>query len=557
MKNVFKAIQNRIKYKIEYNKRLNYARKSNVLSNDERMRQINEVWEKKILISVITPLYNTQEFYLRDLISSLEKQTYSNWELCLADASDSEHPYVETICKKAEDSDCRIRYFRLGRNGGIADNTNQCLQIARGEYIGLLDHDDILHEAALYEVAKEIERTGADFLYSDEVKFHEDIKTATDFNFKNTFSKDELRSHNYICHFTVFRKSLLDENGVLFRKEYDGSQDHDLFLRLTEKAKRIVHIPKVLYFWRVHEQSVSMNLDSKSYAVDAAIRAVQEQLDRTGESGTVESNLPYRTIYRIRYLLKPSKVSVIYWTDKKWEEDEKKHAIEEVISKTEGQEYEILIPVFDKEDESESIVKMIKVRQVYVVQHRISAILNQLTEKSCGEEIVYLYRGCKPRNREWLQEMQMYVQRTDIGVVGAKLYSSDGKIYSGGVGFDWRRENPIIHFCHGEEGTQQGYEAMLHLVRNVMAVSQECFMIKKNTWEILQGYSDDAEGYEVIDFCLKAQMKGLNNVWTCFSELDITEGYFKTESKKVVMKWEKQLRDIESINVNLLLLKLV
>ncbi len=248
-------------------------RSLHVITRRQRYWQKRHVFKNPVKFSIITPLYNTPKRYLVELIRSLERQTYPNWELCLADGSDKEHSYVKKICQRWCKKDARIIYTKLKENKGISQNTNACIKISSGQYFGLLDHDDILHESALFEMMMQISRHNADFLYSDEAKFSGNIKDAKDFNFKPGFGKDELRSHNYICHFTVFSRELLHKIGQIYRPEFDGSQDHDMVLRLTEKARRIVHIPKVLYYWRVHPESVSMNLSSKNYAVDAAIRA--------------------------------------------------------------------------------------------------------------------------------------------------------------------------------------------------------------------------------------------------------------------------------------------
>lgn len=258
---VLRAIRDHYRKKREEEKFRNRVRSLHLISDGERENQKNRKFLAPVSFSIITPLYNTPENYLRELLESLQKQTYPKWQLCLADGSDKEHEYVGEICREYASKDSRICYEVLEENKGISENTNECLKFATVDYIGLLDHDDILHESALYEMMKVIEEEKADFLYSDEVKFSGKIEDASDFNFKPGFGKDELRAHNYICHFTVFKKSLLDQIGQAYRPEFDGSQDHDMVLRLTEKAEKIVHIPKVLYYWRVHPQSVSMNLD--------------------------------------------------------------------------------------------------------------------------------------------------------------------------------------------------------------------------------------------------------------------------------------------------------
>lgn len=231
--------------------------------NEERRRREEEaVFPHMVKFSILVPLYNTPKEYLTAMLDSVIAQTYQNWELCLADGSDvghadgsdSGHAYVGEICREYQKADrerCggreRIIYQKLERNEGISGNTNRCLALATGEYIGLFDHDDILHPSVLYEYAKAINEQGADYLYCDETTFkNNDIDKMLTMHFKPDYAIDNLRANNYICHFSVFHRHLLD-GSELFRTKYDGSQDHDMILRLTDKAKKVVHVPKLMY----------------------------------------------------------------------------------------------------------------------------------------------------------------------------------------------------------------------------------------------------------------------------------------------------------------------
>ena len=230
------------------------------------------------LISILVPLYNTPEKFLREMIESVLVQTYGNFELCLADGSDEEHSFVGDICKDYASKDKRVVYKKLEKNEGISGNTNRCVELSTGEYIGLFDHDDILHPSALYEYVKVINEQNADYIYCDEITFEgESINDMITLHFKPDYAIDTLRANNYICHFSVFKRSLLKET-ELFRKEYDGSQDHDMILRLTSLAENVVHVPKILYYWRSHPGSVASDISAKYYAIDAAKRAVQNHL---------------------------------------------------------------------------------------------------------------------------------------------------------------------------------------------------------------------------------------------------------------------------------------
>ena len=230
----------------------------------------------------MVPLYNTPTEFLVQMIDSVTAQTYGGWELCLADGSGTEHAFVGQLCKEYTDKDSRILYKKLEKNEGISGNTNQCLQMATGDYIGLFDHDDILHPEALFEYMKVIEEQGADYIYCDETTFKgNDINHMLTMHFKPDYAPDNLRANNYICHFSVFKRTLL-EGTELFRTKFDGSQDHDMILRLTDKAEKVVHVPRLLYYWRSHAGSVASNINAKSYAIEAARGAVADHLKQHG-----------------------------------------------------------------------------------------------------------------------------------------------------------------------------------------------------------------------------------------------------------------------------------
>ena len=230
----------------------------------------------------------------------------------MADGSDNEHGEVEKICLSYVRKDQRILYQKLDKNLGISGNTNACLDMASGDYIGLFDHDDLLHPAALYDVMHAICDQGADFVYTDEATFlSPDISKIITMHFKPDYAPDNLRANNYICHFTVFSRKVLKKAGR-FRSEYDGSQDHDMILRLTAQAAKIVHIPKILYYWRSHPQSVAMNINAKNYAADAGKNAVKDSIERMGYRADVDSSWAFPVIYRIQYEIKVKlKISII------------------------------------------------------------------------------------------------------------------------------------------------------------------------------------------------------------------------------------------------------
>ncbi len=239
-------------------------------------QQRGERFDRMVKISILVPLWNNQREFQIQMLESVMNQTYQNWELCLADGSDEEHGYIGEICREyAARADGRIVYRKLDKNGGISGNTNECLKLATGEYIGLFDQDDILHPCALYEYVKVINEEGADYIYCDETTFKGDsIDNMITLHFKPDFAPDNLRANNYICHFSVFSRKLL-EGTELFRSGFDGSQDHDMILRLTASAKKVVHVPKLLYYWRSHKASTASDISAKPYAIAAAKGAVR------------------------------------------------------------------------------------------------------------------------------------------------------------------------------------------------------------------------------------------------------------------------------------------
>ena len=293
--------------KLNYKKRERAAMKQFGTDSfpDEAQRKLEceTVFPRMVKISILVPLWNNQREFQIEMLDSVMNQTYANWELCLADGSDAEHSYIEEICKEyAKRADGRIVYKKLEKNGGIAGNTNECLKLATGEYIGLFDQDDILHPSVLYEYVKAINEQGADYLYCDETTFKSgDINKMLTMHFKPDFAPDNLRANNYICHFSVFSRELLDVY-ELFRPKFDGSQDHDMILRLTDNAKKIVHVPRLMYYWRSHAGSVASGIDAKPYAIQAAKGAVAEHLRKHGyDHFQITSTKAFETIFRIRY----------------------------------------------------------------------------------------------------------------------------------------------------------------------------------------------------------------------------------------------------------------
>jgi GT2 family glycosyltransferase len=491
---------------------------------EEIKAQKETVFPKNILFSILVPLYNTPEVFLREMIDSVVSQTYENWELCLADGSDADHAYVEQIVKGYGDD--RIRYERLTENLGISGNTNKCFEMAKGDYIGLFDHDDILHPTALYEYMKVICDKGADYIYCDETTFSgKSIDHMITLHFKPDFAPDNLRANNYICHFSVFSKELVDKCGT-FRTEFDGSQDHDMILRLTKAATNIVHVPKILYYWRSHAGSVASDINAKSYAIDAAKGAVAAHLTACGFSGfKIESSRAFETIFRIRYALTGHPLVSILIPNKDHTEDLRR-CIESITDRTSYDNYEIIViennSVTDEIKEYYETLKMhprIKVVS-YEGDFNYSAVNNFGASFAEGEYIILLNNDTEVITRNWIEELLMYAQRDDVGAVGCMLYYPDYTIQHAGIvlGMGAHRTAGHSHYKMAKENL--GYMGRLCYAQNVSAVTGACLMVKKKLFDEVGGLSEDlAVALNDVDFCLKLRKKGLLNVFTPFAEL--------------------------------------
>lgn len=311
---------------------------------EQAKKERETVFPRMVKISILVPLWNNDREFQVQMLESVMNQTYGNWELCLADGSDEAHAYIGEISREyAAKSQGRIVYKHLEKNGGIAGNTNACLQMATGEYVGLLDQDDVLHPSVLYEYVKAINEQGADYLYCDETTFKgNDIDHMLTMHFKPDYAPDNLRANNYICHFSVFARGLLEGN-ELFRPKFDGSQDHDMILRLTDRAEKIVHVPRLMYYWRSHSGSVASGIGAKPYAIAAAKGAVAEHLRGHGyEHFKIESTRAFETIFRIRYqIMGTPKISVII--PNKDHVEDLQRCIESIRQKSTYDNYEIIV----------------------------------------------------------------------------------------------------------------------------------------------------------------------------------------------------------------------
>ncbi|MBR4473206.1 MAG: glycosyltransferase family 2 protein [Oscillospiraceae bacterium] len=531
-----------------------------LFSEGELATQRSDCFPRAIRFSIAVPLYNTPEKLLRAMIESVLAQTYAIWELCMADGSDAAHVGVERVCREYAEKDKRIRYQKLEKNFGISANTNACLEMSTGDYIGLLDHDDLLHPAALHEVMRAICEKNADFVFTDESHFYELPEDVYLPHFKPVYAPDNLLSNNYICHFTIFKRTLLNEAG-LFDSACDGSQDHDMVLRLTEKAERIAHIPEILYYWRAHRGSVAEDPGVKSYTVEAGVWAVQKSLARRGIEGKVEPVKPGMTYYRIRYAIKGMpRVSVLIPNYEHMEE--LKTCLDSVFKKTTWSNYEIVIvennstspELFDYYEKLQKERKNVRV-VVWQGRFNYSAVNNFGVSFCTGEYLLLLHNDTKVITPDWMQEMLMFAQREDVGAVGAKLYYPDGTIQHAGVGLGLGDMNIAGHMFCGVNGAVGGYMGRLLYAQDLSAVSAACMLLRRSVWDALGGLDEGYEqDYNDVDLCMRIRQAGRLVVWTPFAELIHVEAKSRgkedspekqrrhtEESVKFRKRWQKEL----------------
>ncbi len=470
-------------------------------SDAELEQQRNAEFPKGVKFSILVPLYNTPEKLLREMIDSVVAQTYTNWELCLADGGDDAHEYVGEICRDYARADARIRYEKLRENKGISGNTNACMAMATGDYIALFDHDDLLHPAALYEMMQVICKQGADFIYTDEDSFYETPADAYSPHYKPDFAPDTLRSYNYICHFTAFSRELMEKVGGE-RSVCDGAQDFDFFLRLTEQAKCIVHIPKILYYWRSHAASTASDVAAKPYVMAAGKRALADHLDRVGLQGEVEDS-SILTTYRVKYdIPETPKVSIVL------------HG--------EGNEADCIAAIREK---------------TTYTNYEIAA-----TDAMTGEYVLLLHRSATVISPDWMQELLMHARRDGVGAVGAMLCRPDDTVAHAGeiLGIHGTAGSAHARFPKGHNG----YKMRMTIVQNYSAVSGCCMMVRRALWEQLGGLDSTYGPLADVDFCLRLRELGLYNVWTPYAELYLQAADnkpTKAEKQAFRTRWAKEL----------------
>ncbi len=511
----------------------------------EREKEETTVFPKDVTFSILVPLYNTPERFLREMIESVTAQTYGKWELCLADGSDDAHDFVGRICQEYRQKDSRIKYQKLVKNEGISGNTNECYKMATGNYIALFDHDDLLHPCVLFAYMQAICEKDADYIYCDEATFKgNSINHMITLHFKPDFAPDNLLANNYICHFSVFSRELL-ESGELFRSQFDGSQDHDMILRLTAKAKHIVHVPRILYYWRSHKGSVASSIDAKTYAIDAAKGAVADHLTKLGyRNFEIESTRAFATIFRIKYEL-TSRPLVSIIIPNKDHVDDLSRCVESIINLSTYDNYEIVIVENNSETAEirtyyEEISRHPRVQVVeYKGDFNYSKINNFGVQYAKGEYLLLLNNDTEVITPDWMEELLMYAMRKDVGVVGAKLYYPDKTIQHAGIVIGLGAHRTAGHTHYRIPEANVGYMGRLCYAQDVTAVTGACMMVSKALYEELGGLDESfTVALNDVDFCLRVREKGFLNIFTPFAELY----HYESKSRGSDKKDERALR---------------
>ena len=519
LKNTIKKVCQKLSGQRDYGNYEDFLKKYGV-KEEELARQRQEVFENGPCFSIAVPLYQTKEKYLREMIESVQAQTYTNWELCLADGSGREHS-LQPVVGEYIAKDKRIKYCLLDSNEGIAGNTNEALKMADGDFVVLTDHDDLLSPEALYQCAKAVQKEPqTDVIYSDEDKVDMSGKKFFEPHFKSDYNIDLLCTMNYICHLFVVRKDVMERAG-LFESCYDGAQDHDFILRCTEKAEHIVHIPKVLYHWRCHAQSTSENPESKLYAFENGCKAVKAHYDRIGVPAEVVQG-PFYGMYRTHYLWKEQPLVSILIPNKDHAADLKK-CMDSIEEKSTYRNFEFIIVENNSTEEEtfayyKEIEKRDNVRVLYYKEDfNYSRINNFGAKEANGEYVLLLNNDTEMIEPDSIKEMLDVCMRPDVGIVGAKLLYEDNTIQHAGViiGFGGVAGHAFI----GQDRDDNGYFSRIISVQDLSAVTAACLMVRRSVFDEVEGLNEEFKvAFNDIDFCLKVRKAGYLVVYNPYAQ---------------------------------------
>lgn len=507
--------QRRLSYQKWFNAYLRYA-----TDRETQQRKI-ETFKHRPLISIILPLYNTPHDFLRECIDSVINQSYTNWELCIAD--DASKNDVEFVVKEYQAANKKVKFARLEKNQHITGASNAALGLATGEFVALLDHDDILTPNALFEVVRVInEKPETDLIYSDEDKF-EVGKGHTDPFFKPDWSPDFLYSCNYITHFAVLRRSLVEKVGS-FRLGTEGAQDWDLFLRVTRATKKIHHIPMILYSWRLSATSTAKTSSSKPYAYINQLRVLRDSLATTKTAGSVFGS-HFMGFWRVRYHLKTNPlVSIIIPTKDSYEHI--KSCVESIIERTTYPYFEVILVDTGTTDQRVLDLyqsNLFKNNAITVVNleggFNFSRTCNFGAQQSHGQYLVFLNNDTEVLSPEWIENLLEHAQRPEIGMVGCRLWFPNGRLQHVGVILSER--DIAFNACYNQDPTRDIFTNIyVSNIRNCAAVTAACVMIEKQKFATVGGFEEKLRiTYNDVDICLKLLKKGYINLYTPYAEL--------------------------------------
>jgi GT2 family glycosyltransferase len=484
----------------------------------------------KPLISVIVPTYNTPPLLLKEMIESVLAQSYQNWELCIADDASPDEQVRETIKSYASKAK-RIRYVFRKQNGHISVASNSAIEISKGEYIALLDHDDILWPNALYEVVKALNKNKTiDFVYTDEDKLTADGKRMEDPLLKPDWSPDFLRSCNIITHFAVIRKSLVDKVGG-FRKGFEGTQDWDLFLRVTRRTNKVHHIPTVLYDWRKTKNSTAMTTDAKDYAYTNQRKALEDDVISRGFNKSSVHLTQYLGFWNVTYDLEELPlVSIIIPTKDKIELIKK--CLDSIYKLTTYPNYEIILA--DTGSKNVEVWKLYKNHQdkqnlqilKWNKSFNYSGVNNYAVSKANGNYLLFLNNDTEVIAPRWIESMLAHAQRSEVGAVGAKLLYANNAIQHAGVvlGMGGMEGAPPVAgniFGGWDNAVFDPHKVLwTDCVRNVSAVTAACMLVSKAKFNEAGGFDESFKiAFNDVDFCLKLRQNGYWNVYTPYALL--------------------------------------
>ena len=547
--------------KLSVGKTISYPafRRKNKLTSHRIAEQRAHVFQYAPKISVVVPLYHTPKEFLRELIESLEKQTYQNWELCLSDGSGEGSPLTELLNEYRE-KDSRIVPIHNNKRLRIAENTNAAIEAATGEFIGFADHDDLLTPDALYECVAMLERDPeTEFIYTDEDKVSGNGRHFSMPHFKSDFNIDLLRSMNYINHFTVVKRSLIDKAGML-DPAFDGAQDHDFILRCTEKTDHIQHIPRVLYHWRAYEESTADNPESKNTAFEAGVRAVQAHLDRMEIPGKCVQT-QCKGVYRVKYALTENPLVSVIIPNKDHIKD-LSNCIDSLSKEGTYPNLEIIVVENNSvEEETFNFYSDLERRddRVRVVTwpgtgFNYPSINNYGVVCSKGEYILLLNNDTEIIDSGCIEEMLSVCVRREVGAVGARLYFEDGTIQHAGtiLGLGGVAGHAFVNF----PGNKLGYFRRIIAMQDLSACTAACLMVKREVYEEVGGLDEKfAVAFNDIDLCMKIRSKGYLIVYDPFAELyhyeSKSRGYedtpekierFNSEVERFRSRWHEELK---------------